>query len=133
MENCRALLRGGTPNNGLHGEAPPERGTFFTLQVYERVGISTSRNIIFRCLKGPVIKVFRTQCCYDTVVMTSCFSNLFTRRVFLSMFVKGELFSSGKYATWLPIVNGRCSLLPKIVYKRVKDQTSGRGLPELIF
>lgn len=28
---------GGTPYNGLYGEAPPERGTFFTLQVYERV------------------------------------------------------------------------------------------------
>jgi len=28
----------GTPYNGLHGEAPPERGTFFRLQVYERVG-----------------------------------------------------------------------------------------------
>ena len=26
--------------NGLYGEAPPERGTFFRLQVYERVGIS---------------------------------------------------------------------------------------------
>ena len=25
---------------GLYGEAPPERGTFFRLQVYERVGIS---------------------------------------------------------------------------------------------
>ena len=31
---------GGTPYNGLYGEALPERGTFFTLQVYERVGIS---------------------------------------------------------------------------------------------
>ncbi len=31
---------GGTPYNGLYGEAPPERGTFFTLQVYKRVGIS---------------------------------------------------------------------------------------------
>ena len=30
----------GTPYNGLHGEAPPERGTFFRLQVYKRVGIS---------------------------------------------------------------------------------------------
>ena len=30
---------GGTPYNGLYGEAPPERGTFFSLQVYERVGI----------------------------------------------------------------------------------------------
>ena len=30
---------GGTPYNGLYGEAPPERGTFLRLQVYERVGI----------------------------------------------------------------------------------------------
>ena len=30
----------GTPYNGLYEEAPPERGTFFTLQVYDRVGIS---------------------------------------------------------------------------------------------
>ncbi len=30
----------GTPYNGLYGEAPPERGTFFKLQVYKRVGIS---------------------------------------------------------------------------------------------
>ena len=30
---------GGTPYNGLYGEASAERGTFFTLQVYERVGI----------------------------------------------------------------------------------------------
>ena len=27
---------GGTPYNGLYGEAPPGRGTLFTLQVYER-------------------------------------------------------------------------------------------------
>ena len=31
---------GVTPFNGLYGEAPPERGTFFRLQVYKRVGIS---------------------------------------------------------------------------------------------
>ena len=31
---------GGTPYNGLHGETPPERGTFFGFQVYERGGIS---------------------------------------------------------------------------------------------
>ena len=30
---------GGTQYNGLYGKAPPERGTFFTLQVSERVGI----------------------------------------------------------------------------------------------
>ena len=30
----------GTPYNSLNGEAPSERGTFFRLQVYERVRIS---------------------------------------------------------------------------------------------
>ena len=30
----------GTPYNRLYGDAPPERGTFFGLEVYERVGIS---------------------------------------------------------------------------------------------
>ena len=30
----------GSPYNGLYREALPERGTFFRLQVYERVGIS---------------------------------------------------------------------------------------------
>ena len=30
---------GGITYNGLYGEAQPERGTFFRLQVYERVGI----------------------------------------------------------------------------------------------
>ena len=29
---------GGTPYNGQYGEAPPERGTFFSLQVCERIG-----------------------------------------------------------------------------------------------
>ena len=30
---------GGTPYDGLYGEAPPEKGIFFRLQVYGRVGI----------------------------------------------------------------------------------------------
>ena len=30
---------GGTTYDGLYREAPPERGIFFRLQVYERVGI----------------------------------------------------------------------------------------------
>ena len=32
--------RGDTPCNSLYGKAPPERGAFFRLQVYKRVGIS---------------------------------------------------------------------------------------------
>ena len=31
---------GGTPYNGPYREAPPERGTFFRLEAYKRVGIS---------------------------------------------------------------------------------------------
>ena len=36
----RANRRRCTHCNGLYQEAPPERGTFYMLQVYERVGIS---------------------------------------------------------------------------------------------
>ena len=41
-EDLKDIARGGgdTPYNDLYGEAPPKRGTFFRLQVYERVGIS---------------------------------------------------------------------------------------------
>ena len=35
----------GTPYDGLYGEAPPERGTFFRLQVYERVAFHSARYI----------------------------------------------------------------------------------------
>ena len=31
---------GGTPYDGLYGEAPPERGTFLGIHVYEKVEIS---------------------------------------------------------------------------------------------
>ena len=37
---CVCVRGGGTPYNGLYGEAPFERGIFFRLQVYKRVGIS---------------------------------------------------------------------------------------------
>ena len=40
---------GGTPYNGLYGEASPERSTFFRIQVYERVGIS---QVQLRYIKG---------------------------------------------------------------------------------
>ena len=40
LYSFRCIPPGGTPYNGLYGEAPSERGTFFKLQVYERVGIS---------------------------------------------------------------------------------------------
>ena len=48
---------GGTSYNGLYGEAPPERGTFFTRQVYERVGIS--RVEVYERVGKSVIYVFK--------------------------------------------------------------------------
>ena len=44
---------GGTPHNGLYGEAPPERGTFFRVQVYKRVGISRA-DVYERVVKSVI-------------------------------------------------------------------------------
>ena len=51
--------QGGTPYNGLYGEAPPEMGSFFRLQVYEKIGISLVevyerrwKSVIWICQKG---------------------------------------------------------------------------------
>ena len=44
---------GDTPYNGLYREAPPERGTFFMLQGYERVGISPVE--VYERVGKPVI------------------------------------------------------------------------------
>ena len=66
---------GGTPYNGLYGEAALESGTFFRLQVYERVGISRAEvyesvgNLsAFRYLKGPLIKIFREDAPYGSII-----------------------------------------------------------------
>ena len=59
---------GGTAYNGLYGEAPRERGTFFRLRVYKRVGIyevyKTVGNRSFRYLEGPLIIIFRIDAPY---------------------------------------------------------------------
>ena len=44
---------GGTRYNGLNGEAPPGKGTFFRPQVYERVGIS--QNEVYKRVRKLVI------------------------------------------------------------------------------
>ena len=48
-----------------------------------------------------------------------------------------EDFLFGRYTKGVPYVNGRCtkaeSFLPKMVYKRVRDRTSGWGLPILYY
>ena len=50
---------GGTPYNRLYREVPPERGTFFRFQVYERVGIllievygRVDKSIIWVCTRA---------------------------------------------------------------------------------
>ena len=48
---------GGTPYNGLYGEAPLKRGTFFTFQVYKRVGISQVD--VYNGVEKSVIQVFK--------------------------------------------------------------------------
>ena len=56
----KSLPRGrGTPCDGLYGEAPPERGIFFRLQVYERYVfhllnyIKGYASLSFGSVKGP--------------------------------------------------------------------------------
>ena len=50
----------GTPYDGLYREAPPERGAFFRLQVYEKVAfhqvryIKGKRNLSFPLVKIPI-------------------------------------------------------------------------------
>ena len=48
---------GGTAYNGLYGEAPPERDTFFRLQVCKRVGISRAE--AYERVGKSVIEVFK--------------------------------------------------------------------------
>ena len=50
---------GGTPYDGLYGEAPPERGIFFRPQVYKSVGVSlvevykwVGQSVIWVCEKA---------------------------------------------------------------------------------
>ena len=59
--NIAPGLGGGVlPIMTYKGEAPPERGTFITLQVYERVGIS--RVEMCERVGKSVIQVFKRSC-----------------------------------------------------------------------
>ena len=48
---------GDTSYNGLYGDALPESGTFLTLRVYERVGISCVK--VYERVGKSVIYVFK--------------------------------------------------------------------------
>ena len=48
----------GKPYNGLYGEAPPERGTFFMIQVHESwVGVTLVE--VYERVEELVISVFK--------------------------------------------------------------------------
>ena len=55
---------GGTPHNGLYGEAPPESSNFLRLRVYERVRISLVEryewvgNLSFRSVTDDLKGIF---------------------------------------------------------------------------
>ena len=49
----------GIPFNGLYGEAPAKRGTFFRLKVYKRVKISQVG--VYKRVGESVILVFKKQ------------------------------------------------------------------------
>ena len=63
----------GTPYSALYEEAPPESGTFFSLQVCKRVGISQVEvyervgNRRSRYLRGPLITIFRTDAPHGSI------------------------------------------------------------------
>ena len=42
-----------TPYNGLYGEAPPQRVTFFSFQVYDMLGISLAE--VYECVGKHVV------------------------------------------------------------------------------
>ena len=46
---------GGTPNNGLYEEAPPDKSYFFGLQLYEREGVLLVE--VYERLEKSVISV----------------------------------------------------------------------------
>ena len=50
---------GGTPYNGLYGEALTEGGTFLSLQAYKRVGISQDEVYQRVGKSGPLIIIFQ--------------------------------------------------------------------------
>ena len=77
------MIRGvggrGTPYNGLYAEAPPERGTFFRLQVYKRVGIS--RVEVYKRVGKSFVQVFKR-------VFNQTISN---RRTLCAVFIKHNM------------------------------------------
>ena len=57
---CELALNTGTPHDGLYGETPPERGTFFRLLVCERA-VTTLAEVYKRVGKSVIWVCERAQ------------------------------------------------------------------------
>ena len=100
------VLAWGTPYSGLYGEAPPESGTFFRLQVNKRVGISKVEvykrveKLSFSYLIGPLIKTFRLDVPYGCI---SLFIKHYMKMT-ASRYVKGVSFLNKRYIKGVPFL-----------------------------
>ena len=115
----------GISYNGLYGEAPLGRGTFFSLCVCERVGISLvdvyerEGKLSFRFVKWPWRAKEGLYGC-KKVEKLFWFGDLFTFKK--TVHLQQLKWMQGRYTKLVPF-------LSKIVDKRVRDGTSGRSLP----
>ena len=110
---------GGTPYNGLYGEAPPERGTSLRLQIYERGGISlveaygrVETNVIFgskKVQKGKQMKFMAVKknektfwFCDLAIFKDSAFTAVKRDAKVLTRYVKGVRFFNIRYTKGVP-------------------------------
>ena len=106
---CPGLGGGCTPYIGLYGEAPPERGTFFRLQVYERVGISLAKvyERVGKSVKEPtgltdecygfIKSRKRSICVIDSFLEDSSFAPVKRDTRLLTRYMEGVPFVNRRY------------------------------------
>ena len=139
--------RGGevTPFNGLYGEAPPQRGTFFSLQVNEILGISLVE--VYECVgKYAILSVKRLKRANRCILMQwKSWENVLVLW-FIHDMLKTMQFTvverDAKFYTWcvkgVSFINRRYTkggtFLSKTVYKRViKGSNLGVEPPRIPF
>ena len=111
----RWLTSGGTPDNGLYGEALPERG--FRLRVYKRVGISLIE-VYQRGGKSDISVCKRPNGARGSYILWLR-KNL--ENVLVSWFIhilKTVIYSSCKGCNFLNVVSERGTICPIQIYKR---------------
>ena len=134
-----------TPYNGLYGEAPPERVTFFSLQVYEMLAISLAE--VYECV-GEICHFVGKKAQKGQQVHFMAVKKLRKRSGFViySWYVKDNAFTvverDAKFYTWcvkgVSFINGRYTkggtFLSKTVYNMViKGSNLGVEPPRIPF